>query len=67
MTGSASSVLQTDTRLLSENLFLNYGLESLCKDVAIIAGPVHYIIFDIDDYYTVQPEIPSACPTVRSG
>ncbi|EBE0034324.1 LuxR family transcriptional regulator, partial [Salmonella enterica] len=28
MTGSASSVLKTDTRLLSENLFLNYGLES---------------------------------------
>ncbi|ECP2310126.1 LuxR family transcriptional regulator, partial [Salmonella enterica] len=27
MTGSASSVLKTDTRLLSENLFLNYGLE----------------------------------------
>ncbi|EAN9197013.1 LuxR family transcriptional regulator, partial [Salmonella enterica] len=26
MTGSASSVLKTDTRLLSENLFLNYGL-----------------------------------------
>ncbi|EGI2215666.1 LuxR family transcriptional regulator, partial [Salmonella enterica subsp. enterica serovar Heidelberg] len=24
MTGSASSVLKTDTRLLSENLFLNY-------------------------------------------
>ncbi|HGB3840331.1 TPA: LuxR family transcriptional regulator, partial [Salmonella enterica subsp. enterica serovar Sandiego] len=31
MTGSASSVLKTDTRLLSENLFLNYGLESLFK------------------------------------
>ncbi len=54
MTGSASSVLKTDTRLLSENLFLNYGLESLFKDVAIIAGNVNYIIFDIDDYYTVQ-------------
>ncbi|EAV4957724.1 LuxR family transcriptional regulator, partial [Salmonella enterica] len=26
MTGSASSVLKTDIRLLSENLFLNYGL-----------------------------------------
>ncbi|MDI5303766.1 hypothetical protein MJN76_29930, partial [Salmonella enterica subsp. enterica serovar Anatum] len=39
---------------LSENLFLNYGLESLFKDVAIIAGNVNYIIFDIDDYYTVQ-------------
>lgn len=44
MTGSASSVLKTDTRLLSENLFLNYGLESLFKDVAIIAGNVNYII-----------------------
>lgn len=58
MTGSASSVLKTDTRLLSENLFLNYGLESLFKDVAIIAGNVNYIIFDIDDYYTVQQYIP---------
>ncbi len=45
MTGSASSVLKTDTRLLSENLFLNYGLESLFKDVAIIVGNVNYIIF----------------------
>ncbi|HBQ3612828.1 TPA: LuxR family transcriptional regulator, partial [Salmonella enterica subsp. enterica serovar Senftenberg] len=44
MTGSASSVLKTDTRLLSENLFLNYGLEFLFKDVAIIAGNVNYII-----------------------
>lgn len=59
MTGSASSVLKTDTRLLSENLFLNYGLESLFKDVAIIAGNVNYIIFDIDDYYTVQQYITS--------
>ncbi|EAX4849310.1 LuxR family transcriptional regulator, partial [Salmonella enterica] len=67
MTGSASSVLKTDTRLLSENLFLNYGLESLFKDVAIIAGNVNYIIFDIDDYYTVQQYITSAFKTVLIG
>ncbi|EIB1344269.1 LuxR family transcriptional regulator, partial [Salmonella enterica] len=54
MIGSASSVLKTDTRLLSENLFLNYGLESLFKDIAIMVGGVNYIIFDIDDYYTIQ-------------
>ncbi|EAO4150880.1 LuxR family transcriptional regulator, partial [Salmonella enterica] len=67
MTGSASSVLKTDTRLLSENLFLNYGLESLFKDVAIIAGNVNYIIFDIDDYYTVQQYITSTFKTVLIG
>ncbi|ECO8408037.1 helix-turn-helix transcriptional regulator, partial [Salmonella enterica] len=67
MTGSASSVLKTDTRLLSENLFLNYGLESLFKDVAIIAGNVNYIIFDIDDYYTVQQYITSTFKAVLIG
>ncbi|ECE1088001.1 LuxR family transcriptional regulator [Salmonella enterica subsp. diarizonae] len=67
MTGSASSVLKTDTRLLSENLFLNYGLESIFKDAAIIVGNVNYIIFDIDDYYTVQKYITSAFKTVLIG
>lgn len=67
MTGSASSVLKTDTRLLSENLFLNYGLESIFKDAAIIVGNVNYIIFDIDDYYTVQQYITSAFKTVLIG
>ncbi|EKL2957965.1 LuxR family transcriptional regulator, partial [Salmonella enterica] len=67
MTGSASSVLKTDIRLLSENLFLNYGLESLFKDVAIIVGNVNYIIFDIDDYYTVQQYITTTFKTVLIG
>ncbi|EFP2010645.1 LuxR family transcriptional regulator, partial [Salmonella enterica] len=64
MTGSATSVLKTVTRLLSENLFLNYGLESLFKDVAIIVGNVNYIIFDIDDYYTIQQYITTTFKTV---
>ncbi|ECH5184596.1 LuxR family transcriptional regulator, partial [Salmonella enterica] len=63
MIGSASSVLKTDTRLLSENLFLNYGLESLFKDIAIMVGGVNYIIFDIDDYYTIQQYI---TPTIKT-
>lgn len=67
MTGSASSVLVTDTRLLSENLFLNYGLESLFKDIAIVAGNVNYIIFDIDDYYAIQRDITAAFKTVLIG
>lgn len=67
MTGSASSVLKTDTRLLSENLFLNYGLQSLFKDTAIIAGNVNYIIFDIDDYYTIRQHIIPTFKTVLIG
>ncbi|HHX9846149.1 TPA: helix-turn-helix domain-containing protein [Salmonella bongori] len=67
MTGSASSVLVADTRLLSENLFLNYGLESLFKDIAIVEGNVNYIIFDIDDYYAIQRDITSAFKTVLIG
>ncbi|SUG33661.1 regulatory protein [Salmonella enterica subsp. arizonae] len=67
MTGSATSVLKTVTRLLSENLFLNYGLESLFKDVAIIVGNVNYIIFDIDDYYTIQQYITTTFKTVLIG
>ncbi|EBD3737491.1 helix-turn-helix transcriptional regulator [Salmonella enterica] len=67
MTGSATPVLKTVTRLLSENLFLNYGLESLFKDVAIIVGNVNYIIFDIDDYYTIQQYITTTFKTVLIG
>ncbi|ECG8589064.1 LuxR family transcriptional regulator [Salmonella enterica subsp. salamae] len=67
MTGTASSVFRTDTRLLSENLFLNYGLESLFKEAAIIADNVNYIIFDIDDYYTIQQYITTTFKTVLIG
>lgn len=53
MIGFVLFVLKIDIRLLSENLFFNYGLEFLFKDVVIIVGNVNYIIFDIDDYYIV--------------